>query len=86
MSMESLLAIAGFTIVVSLAPGPNNLMLAAAANFHSDSRAQPMSFAAAAVFQYVNRKAWLMGITAVSAFLPTLGGDWAALGLLFLMP
>jgi threonine/homoserine/homoserine lactone efflux protein len=44
-----------------------------------------MSFAAAAAFQFANPKAWLMGVTAASAFLPGLGGDWQALALLCLV-
>tara|TARA_Y100001933_G_scaffold245348_1_gene276059 strand:- start:2558 stop:3175 length:618 start_codon:yes stop_codon:yes gene_type:complete len=47
--------------------------------------ARPMSFAAAAAFQFANPKAWLMGVTAASAFLPALGGDWRALALLCLV-
>lgn len=47
--------------------------------------ARPMTFAAAAAFQFANPKGWLMGITAASAFLPGLGGDWSALGLLCLV-
>lgn len=50
-----------------------------------DRRARPMSFAAAAAFQFANPKAWLMGITAASAFLPGLGGDARALALLCLV-
>lgn len=147
--MESLLALATFTFVASITPGPNNLMLAASGvgfglkrtiphmigvcvgflllvlicglgvgmlvmqnpiaaltlkvagtgylihlawmlrgNLGTDGgagRARPMSFAAAAAFQFANPKAWLMGITAVSAFLPGLGSDWMALGLLCLV-
>lgn len=48
-------------------------------------RARPMSFAAAVAFQFANPKAWLMGITAASAFLPDLGGDTRALALLCLV-
>ena len=47
--------------------------------------ARPMSFAAAAAFQFANPKAWLMGVTAASAFLPALGGAWRALALLCLV-
>lgn len=147
--MESLLALAGFTFVASITPGPNNLMLAASgvgfglrrtiphmlgvvAGFAvlvaacglgvgallvstpaaatalkvvgsayllylawmlrgnlgagtDGGRARPMSFAAAAAFQFANPKAWLMGVTAASAFLPGLGGDWQALALLCLV-
>lgn len=149
--MESLLALAGFTFVASITPGPNNLMLAAsgvgfglkrtvphmlgvwagfallvltcglgigallmqtpaaasalkvvgsgylvflawklrgnflAAGSGAGTRARPMSFAAAAAFQFANPKAWLMGVTAASAFLPGLGGDWQALLLLCLV-
>ena len=46
---------------------------------------RPMSFGAAALFQFANPKAWLMGVTAASAFLPGLGGGWTGLGLLCLV-
>jgi len=149
MSTESLLALASFTFVASITPGPNNLMLAASgigfglrrtiphmlgvcvgflvlvlacglgigallmqtpgaatalkvigsgyliylawllrSSFALDTRSvqsRPMSFAAAAAFQFANPKAWLMGVTAASAFLPALGGGWTALGLLCLV-
>jgi threonine/homoserine/homoserine lactone efflux protein len=146
--VETLLALASFTFVGSITPGPNNLMLAASGvgfglkrtiphmlgvcvgflllvlacglgigallmqnpaaattlkvvgsgylvylawmlrgNFVTETSASshPMSFSAAAAFQFANPKAWLMGVTAASAFLPNLGGDWAALGLLCLV-
>jgi len=147
--MEPLLALACFTFVASITPGPNNLMLAASGigfglrrtipamlgvwagflvlvlacglgigallmqtpgagtglkvlgsgylvylawllrgNVATDAgvaRSRPMSFAAAAAFQFANPKAWLMGVTAASVFLPSIGGDWAALGLLCLV-
>ena len=152
--METLLALASFTFVASITPGPNNLMLAASgvgfglrrtvphmlgvcAGFAvlvlacglgigalimqsptaatalkaagsgylvflawtlrgnvmrpapaadgGGGRAGPMSFTAAAAFQFANPKAWLMGVTAASAFLPALGGDWRALALLCLV-
>jgi len=147
--MDALLALAGFTFVASITPGPNNLMLAASgvgfglkrtvphmlgvcAGFavlvlacglgigallmqspevalglkvlgsgylvylawrlgssltpgSGNARARPMSFAAAAAFQFANPKAWLMGITAAAVFLPGLGSDWQALALLCLV-
>jgi threonine/homoserine/homoserine lactone efflux protein len=147
--MDALLALAGFTFVASITPGPNNLMLAASgvgfglrrtvphmlgvcAGFAvlvlacglgigallmqsptvavalkllgsgylvylawrlrdamtpegGASRVRPMSFAAAAVFQFANPKAWLMGVTAAAVFLPGLGSDWQALALLCLV-
>lgn len=43
---------------------------------------RPISFLAGAAFQFVNPKAWLMGITAAAAFLPGLGADWQALALM----
>lgn len=147
--MEALLALASFTFVASITPGPNNLMLAASgvgfglrrtvphmlgvcAGFAvlvlacglgigallmqspavavglkllgsgyllylawrlrgamnpdgGASRARPMSFTAAAAFQFANPKAWLMGVTAAAVFLPGLGSDWQALALLCLV-
>ena len=49
------------------------------------ARSRPMSFLGALAFQFANPKAWLMGVTAVSAFLPGLGSGWTALGLLCLI-
>lgn len=49
------------------------------------TRARPMSFTAAVLFQFANPKAWLMGVTAASAFLPSLGGDWTALAVMLLV-
>lgn len=49
------------------------------------ARSRPMSFGAAAAFQFANPKAWLMGVTAASVFLPSLGTDWQALALLCLV-
>lgn len=49
------------------------------------ARPRPMSFGAAVAFQFANPKGWLMGMTAAAAFLPGLGGDWRALGLLCLV-
>jgi threonine/homoserine/homoserine lactone efflux protein len=147
--VETVLALASFTFVASITPGPNNLMLAASgigfglkrtiphmlgvcSGFlvlvlvcglgtgallmqsptaatglkvagsaylvylawrlrgnviasGGSARARPMSFAAAAAFQFANPKAWLMGITAASAFLPGLGDDARALALLCLV-
>lgn len=141
--MDALLALAAFTFVASITPGPNNLMLAASGvgfglrrtlphmfgvcvgfavlvlvcglgvgalitgnpttaialklvgsgyllylawmlrgNFSSGgggSGGRPMSFAAAVAFQFANPKAWLMGVTGASAFLPGIGNDWLAL-------
>jgi len=41
-------------------------------------RARPMSFLGAAVFQFINPKAWVMAVTGVSAFLPPLQPSWLA--------
>jgi len=60
-----------------------NLLAAGAAG--AGARARPMSFTAAAAFQFANPKAWLMGVTAASVFLPGLGSDWQALLLLCLV-
>lgn len=42
-------------------------------------QAKPMSFGAAALFQFANPKAWIMGITGAAAFLPTLQPVWLAI-------
>lgn len=44
-----------------------------------DSNARPMSFVSAALFQFANPKAWIMGITSASAFLPLVEPFWLAL-------
>jgi threonine/homoserine/homoserine lactone efflux protein len=48
-------------------------------------RSRPMSFGAAAAFQFANPKAWLMAVTAAAVFLPGLGSDWRALAVLCLV-
>lgn len=40
--------------------------------------ARPMGFAAAAAFQFVNPKAWVMAVTGASAFLPLVQPAWLA--------
>jgi threonine/homoserine/homoserine lactone efflux protein len=47
--------------------------------------ARPMTFAAAAAFQFANPKAWLMAVTGAGAFLPGFGTDWAAIALFCLV-
>lgn len=44
-----------------------------------DSNAKPMSFVSADLFQFANPKAWIMGITSASAFLPLVEPFWLAL-------
>ncbi|MEZ5559476.1 MAG: LysE family translocator [Pseudomonadales bacterium] len=51
----------------------------------SGSAARPMSFTGAALFQFANPKAWVMGLTAAALFLPDLGSDWRAVALLCLV-
>ena len=47
--------------------------------------ARPMSFIGAAVFQFVNPKAWVMAVTGVSAFLPIVQPAWLAIALFCLV-
>lgn len=42
-------------------------------NDHSHNQAKPMTFIQASLFQYVNPKAWMMGLSVPSAYLPTTG-------------
>ena len=42
----------------------------------TDSSAQPMGFFAAAAFQWVNPKAWIMAMTAMSTYLPPDAAWW----------
>lgn len=44
-----------------------------------DERARPMSFFAAVLFQFANPKAWIMGVTGASAFLPLIQPAWFAI-------
>jgi threonine/homoserine/homoserine lactone efflux protein len=46
------------------------------------SNARPMRFAEAVAFQFVNPKAWVMGITAVSVFVPDIEPRWLAVALM----
>ncbi|WP_027859388.1 LysE family translocator [Marinobacterium jannaschii] len=48
---------------------------ARSARFDSNSESRPMSLFAAAMFQFVNPKAWMMAITAVGSFTLS-GGDY----------
>ncbi|MBB3211705.1 threonine/homoserine/homoserine lactone efflux protein [Herbaspirillum sp. Sphag1AN] len=41
--------------------------------------AKPMSFTAAAMFQFANPKAWMMAITGAAAFLPSMRPTWLAI-------
>ncbi|MCM0150727.1 LysE family translocator [Photobacterium galatheae] len=43
-----------------------------------DKDARPMSFIAAALFQYVNPKAWMMSVTAISTFTSTGEAYWSS--------
>jgi threonine/homoserine/homoserine lactone efflux protein len=55
--------------------------------FADDGRrdAKPMSFTGAAMFQFVNPKAWIMAVTGVSAFLPIVQPAWVAIGVFCLV-
>jgi threonine/homoserine/homoserine lactone efflux protein len=46
---------------------------------------RPMSFFGAALFQFVNPKAWVMAVTGVSAFLPIVQPAWFAIALFCLV-
>ncbi len=43
--------------------------------------AKPMSFFGAALFQFVNPKAWVTAVTSVSAFLPIVQPAWFSIAL-----
>lgn len=45
--------------------------IATAAGTEASTHARPFTFLQAAIFQYVNPKAWIMGVTAVGSFLPS---------------
>lgn len=44
--------------------------------------ARPLTFVEAAAFQFVNPKAWIMGVTAVAVFVPDLEPRWVAIAVL----
>jgi threonine/homoserine/homoserine lactone efflux protein len=46
-----------------------------------DTHAVPLTFLQAAAFQWVNVKAWIMGITTIAVFVPAGDGQWRALAL-----
>jgi threonine/homoserine/homoserine lactone efflux protein len=47
-----------------------------------NASARPLTFLEAAAFQFVNPKAWVMGVTAVSVFVPDLEPRWVAIAVL----
>jgi threonine/homoserine/homoserine lactone efflux protein len=47
--------------------------------------AKPMGFTAAAAFQWVNPKAWVMALGSITTYLPTQHTPWQLLGLVALM-
>jgi threonine/homoserine/homoserine lactone efflux protein len=60
--------------------------IATAGKTEGRTTSRPMSFFEAVAFQYVNPKAWVMGITAAGSFLPTdagVGRSTAVFGLVF---
>jgi threonine/homoserine/homoserine lactone efflux protein len=44
--------------------------------------ARPLRFAEAVAFQFVNPKAWVMGVTAASVFVPEVEPRWLAIGVM----
>ena len=50
-----------------------------------DQRAKPMSFTSAALFQFINPKAWVMALTGTSAFLPLVQPVWLAIAIFCLV-
>jgi threonine/homoserine/homoserine lactone efflux protein len=50
-----------------------------------ETRAEPMSFTGAALFQFVNPKAWVMALTGTSAFLPLVQPVWLAIAIFCLV-
>lgn len=52
---------------------------------NTSADARPMSFLGASLFQFANPKAWVMAVTGVAAFLPTLQPVWLAIALFCLV-
>jgi threonine/homoserine/homoserine lactone efflux protein len=52
---------------------------------NTDTEAAPLTFFQAAAFQWVNVKAWIMGITTVAIYVPAGEGQWRALALAVLV-
>jgi threonine/homoserine/homoserine lactone efflux protein len=59
--------------------------IATAGRAEAGTTSRPMTFVEAAAFQYVNPKAWVMGITAAGAFIDPGRGVFAAAGLMALV-
>lgn len=45
----------------------------------AETRARPMRFTEAVLFQFANPKGWIMALTTAAVFVPAFGGDTAAL-------
>ena len=61
---------------IAMSTAPTDTHDIADAGSSNAGSAKPMSFLAAAAFQYVNPKAWIMAIGGISAYLPTGLGFW----------
>jgi threonine/homoserine/homoserine lactone efflux protein len=58
---------------------------AADAPLPGTTQARPMGFAAAAIFQWVNPKAWAMALGAITTYLPAEHSPWQLLALIGVM-
>ncbi|WP_293778138.1 LysE family translocator [uncultured Oxalicibacterium sp.] len=80
-SADFLLRVVGSGYLIYLAWQLRNMR----ADGQDEGGSQPMSFGAAALFQFANPKAWIMGITGAAAFLPPLQPAWLAVGVFCLL-
>jgi threonine/homoserine/homoserine lactone efflux protein len=69
------LQIAGSAYLLYLAWAMRNALAPSAA----ETRARPMRFAEAVLFQFANPKGWVIALTTASVFVPAFGGDTSAL-------
>ncbi|HEX9876329.1 MAG TPA: LysE family translocator [Gammaproteobacteria bacterium] len=71
-----LLKVLGSAYLLYLAYAMRNALVPKAA-----TSGRPLKFTEAALFQFVNPKAWLIGLTAVSVFVPDMEPRWMAVGI-----
>ncbi len=64
--MQTVMKVAGSTYLLTLAWQLRRMSF----RQQAQQRARPMSFIGAALFQFINPKAWIMAVTGAAAFLP----------------
>jgi len=64
-------ALISYYFVMFATPGPNNAMLTASGIKFGFKKTLPLKFYEAALFQFINPKAWVVALTAATAFFPS---------------